>query len=70
MKSLVALFLSCIPLVAAEDTDFFENKVRPVLANNCYACHTNSEMGGLRVDTREGVALRARLREVVHALGR
>ncbi len=55
MKSLVALFLCCIPLIASEDTDFFENKVRPVLANNCYACHTSSEMGGLRVDTRESL---------------
>jgi len=55
MKSLVAIVLSCIPLIASEGTDFFENKVRPVLANNCYACHTNSEMGGLRVDNRESL---------------
>ena len=40
---------------ASEGADFFENKVRPVLANNCYACHTNSEMGGLRVDSREAL---------------
>ncbi len=33
--------------------DFFENKVRPVLAENCYDCHTSAEMGGLRVDSRE-----------------
>ena len=26
-----------------------------MLANNCYACHTNSEMGGLRVDSREAL---------------
>src|SRR5208337_624303 len=31
----------------------FENKVRPVLAENCYDCHTSAEMGGLRVDSRE-----------------
>src|SRR5579859_6694569 len=23
------------------DTDFFENKVRPILASNCYECHTD-----------------------------
>ncbi|HTW65403.1 MAG TPA: PSD1 and planctomycete cytochrome C domain-containing protein [Bryobacteraceae bacterium] len=38
---------------AAQSADFFENKVRPILANNCYACHTDGEMGGLRVDSRE-----------------
>jgi hypothetical protein len=38
---------------SAQDPDFFENKVRPILAENCYDCHTSSEMGGLRVDSRE-----------------
>src|SRR5579883_2286313 len=33
--------------------DFFESKVRPILANNCYGCHTDSKMGGLRVDGRD-----------------
>jgi hypothetical protein len=37
----------------AQAPDFFENKVRPILANNCYDCHTSAEMGGLRVDSRE-----------------
>src|ERR1039457_2005416 len=35
--------------------DFFETKVRPVLANNCYSCHTATAMGGLRVDSREAL---------------
>ncbi|HYT92791.1 MAG TPA: PSD1 and planctomycete cytochrome C domain-containing protein, partial [Gemmataceae bacterium] len=37
--------------------EFFEKKVRPVLVNNCYNCHsanTNSR-GGLRVDDRNGM---------------
>ncbi|MCI0457673.1 MAG: PSD1 and planctomycete cytochrome C domain-containing protein [Gemmataceae bacterium] len=37
--------------------DFFEKKVRPVLAENCFNCHsanTNSR-GGLRVDDRNGL---------------
>src|SRR5271156_2175697 len=38
---------------SALEPDFFENKVRPVLAENCYDCHTSAEMGGLRVDSRE-----------------
>lgn len=45
---------------AADDEaalDFFEKKVRPVLANNCYNCHSafNNSMGGLRVDDRNGL---------------
>jgi len=32
--------------------EFFEMRVRPVLAANCFACHTASKMGGLRVDAR------------------
>jgi cytochrome c553 len=35
--------------------DFFENHIRPILANNCYKCHTDSESGGLRLDSREGL---------------
>ncbi len=37
--------------------EFFEKKVRPVLARNCYNCHSadNKAMGGLRVDDRNGL---------------
>ncbi len=38
--------------------NFFETKVRPVLANNCYKCHsTQAEKvkGGLMLDSREGL---------------
>ncbi len=31
----------------------FVNKVRPVLEQKCFACHTNEERGGLRLDSRE-----------------
>jgi cytochrome c553 len=60
------IFLAALPLKAVaqpparEDSaqlEFFEKKVRPVLANNCYNCHsasTNSK-GGLRVDDRNGL---------------
>jgi len=40
---------------SAESTDFFETRVRPVLANNCYSCHTNSQLGGVRLDSRESI---------------
>jgi Protein of unknown function (DUF1553)/Protein of unknown function (DUF1549)/Planctomycete cytochrome C len=38
--------------------DFFESKVRPVLAEHCYKCHSavgKSPKGGLRLDTSEGM---------------
>ena len=36
---------------------FFESKIRPVLADNCFKCHSESEKvkGGLRVDDREAL---------------
>ena len=33
----------------------FETRVRPLLAANCYACHAEAAMGGLRVDSREAL---------------
>lgn len=54
------LYLSAALFPALAQTsssaDFFEAKVRPILATNCYGCHSNSSMGGLRLDNAEGVA--------------
>src|SRR6476660_1990406 len=54
-----ALLALAAPLRAAdptpEQTEFFEAKVRPVLAEHCYACHSAAAKklkGGLRVDGR------------------
>jgi hypothetical protein len=58
--------ITALPLVVSGQTaardeaarvEFFEKKVRPVLVNNCYNCHsanTNAK-GGLRVDDRNGL---------------
>ncbi|MEZ5354486.1 MAG: PSD1 and planctomycete cytochrome C domain-containing protein [Bryobacteraceae bacterium] len=40
---------------AADPVEFFEMKVRPVLAKHCYSCHTATHMGGLTVDSREAL---------------
>src|SRR5688572_2827394 len=43
---------------SAEDVAFFETKVRPVLADHCYRCHSGKSeklKGGLLLDTREAV---------------
>lgn len=43
---------------APEGIEFFESKIRPVLATNCYTCHSAGakvRMGGLSLDTRDGI---------------
>jgi hypothetical protein len=59
------LLLLAPSLIAAETTtreeagtvEFFEKKVRPILVNNCYNCHSadTKAAGGLRVDDRNGL---------------
>ena len=42
--------------LGAQDTgDFFESRIRPLLAKNCYLCHTDLESSGLRVDSRSAL---------------
>src|SRR5262249_10301638 len=36
-------------------SEFFERRIRRVLAANCYDCHTDEHFGGLRVDSREAL---------------
>ena len=40
------------PKVASAKEQYFENKVRPILAKNCYGCHTSLKSGGLRLDSQ------------------
>src|SRR5436190_5436613 len=42
-------------VTAPQSVEFFEARVRPVLASNCYDCHTDQRNGGLRVDSREAL---------------
>jgi mono/diheme cytochrome c family protein len=46
------------PQLTATQTQFFENKIRPILSQNCYKCHSaeaTKVKGGLLLDTRDGV---------------
>ncbi|HYG76462.1 MAG TPA: PSD1 and planctomycete cytochrome C domain-containing protein [Planctomycetota bacterium] len=54
--------LLCAAVCAGEPTpeqlDFFEKKIRPLLVNTCYECHSlekGKSKGGLTLDTREGL---------------
>ncbi len=57
-RSLILLAASAPALLAQSaagsvDADFFETKIRPLFAEKCYACHTETRMGGLQLDSRE-----------------
>lgn len=42
--------------ITAEGRDFFENRIRPVLATECYECHDGKKSkGGLRLDYRDAL---------------
>ncbi|HRE07312.1 MAG TPA: DUF1549 domain-containing protein, partial [Opitutaceae bacterium] len=46
------------PPITAADVQFFETRVRPVLSEHCYQCHSHSAdkiKGGLMVDSRAGL---------------
>ena len=53
----VTTFAADAPKLTAAQTQFFENKIRPLLAAECYKCHSRQAervKGGLFLDTREG----------------
>src|SRR5437016_58024 len=57
---LFCLFLVASLPVAAQSrgVELFEKKIRPVLAEKCYGCHSSklkSPMGGLALDTKAGL---------------
>ncbi|MEW5975669.1 MAG: PSD1 and planctomycete cytochrome C domain-containing protein [Acidobacteriota bacterium] len=49
------ILLTTFPAAADQKADFFEMRVRPVLAQHCFSCHTASKMGGLTMDSRESL---------------
>ena len=63
-RQVVTIVAAALPAVAAAQAQdragerFFEESVRPVLAANCYACHSRQSpqaQGGLRVDSPEAI---------------
>lgn len=52
-------FAACAAMYASspapDSADFFELRIRPILANNCYSCHAASQLGGLRLDSQESI---------------
>ncbi|QGJ69936.1 Secreted protein containing planctomycete cytochrome C domain [Planctomycetales bacterium 10988] len=60
---LLSFFTICFPVFSDEANDragiaFFEKKIRPVLVNHCYQCHSvdaGAAEGGLRLDDRTAI---------------
>src|SRR5690349_21577931 len=53
-----AAFGGDAPALTPVQRTFFESKIRPLLAERCYKCHsseTGKIKGGLALDTREGL---------------
>ena len=66
---LAMVFMSCLlaaevcaqpasgPPLDPKDAEFFETKIRPVLAENCFSCHgPRKQKAGLRLDSAAGRA--------------
>ena len=58
--SFVCLTAATVPTASTADegTKFFEKKIRPVLVEHCYKCHSgkyDKSEGGLRLDNREAM---------------
>ncbi len=55
MRSTLAIVLALSGPALAQDLEFFEAKVRPLLAEHCLKCHGEKKpKGGLRLDTKAG----------------
>ena len=52
----VALLTSPAHAVPVDDAAFFESKIRPILVERCYECHSTDKKqeGGLSLDSRAG----------------
>lgn len=54
--------------ISAEQNEFFETRIRPVLIEQCYACHNSTETaeGGLALDDRSALRTGAESGPVLH----
>ncbi len=58
LLAVLSLETASAAALPAEQVEFFENKIRPLLAEKCYSCHSakaKSVKGNLRLDLRSGI---------------
>ena len=67
MRHWLVASLAIAQLAAATpESEFFESKVRPVLAGRCYGCHAENETAGLRLDSRASLLKGGRSGPAIH----
>jgi len=49
---IILCFWLAVPALAQ---DLFETRIRPIFATECLGCHADSELGGLRLDSRDRI---------------
>ncbi|HML16747.1 MAG TPA: PSD1 and planctomycete cytochrome C domain-containing protein, partial [Bryobacteraceae bacterium] len=73
MRFALCLSVSLAAFAADQNADLFESKIRPVLASQCYPCHTGkSAAAGLHLDSAEathGVVESGKLLHAIHRDG-
>ena len=54
---IILIFLPIFFIYSENESEFFENRIRPVLAENCYECHNSLKMAksGLILDFKDGI---------------
>jgi hypothetical protein len=56
IRSALAMIVLAGTGAFAQNTDFFEKRIRPVLATKCYGCHgAEKQFGSLRLDSRDRI---------------
>lgn len=55
MTRLTLLLTAAALVLQADPRHDFEMQVRPLLAKNCWSCHRQTALGGLRLDSREAI---------------
>ena len=50
-----AILLVAATLAAADPAEHFELKIRPILANRCFGCHSTAPLGGLAITSRNAL---------------
>jgi len=56
--SSASVFAAAVAEPTKEQTEFFENKIRPIFKENCYKCHSleqGKSKGDLTLDTKAGL---------------
>lgn len=56
-KGMVASAANSQPVPTAKQVEFFETRIRPLLSDHCYDCHSaqTKQSGGLRLDDRDAL---------------